>query len=242
MTDNKPKKDDGVLMKNFKDYLEFIADLGDTFTQEVCLFRGQLCDKPLIPKLGRLGLESIKDFEANVFSDFRKRYIAFSPRSYDTDFDLLALGQHYGLPTRLLDWTENALIALWFATESDIEDTHSVVWVFAPEDENILEEKSGSPFSVRSTKVFCPNHISQRITAQSGWFTCHKLMETNSFFQFETLKKYKDNLLKIRIPKKIFSEVRVKLNIMGINSSTVYPDLVGLSRHLTWKHLKTERF
>jgi hypothetical protein len=238
----KEKEDESVKIRNFKEYIDFIADLGDTFTQDLCLFRGQLCDKPLVPKIGRLDIPIIKEFERKLFNDFHKRYLAFSLKKYDNDWDLLALGQHFGLPTRLLDWTENALVALWFATEIDIIDNYSVVWLFIPEEEDILVEKDIDPFNIEATKVFCPNHISERITAQSGWFTCHKLVTDQKFLKFETLKRYKEKLLKMTIPKESFAEIRVKLNIMGVNSCTVYPDLQGLSRHLLWKHLKAERF
>lgn len=229
-------------VESFKEYIEFIADLGDTITQNTCLFRGQLCDKPLIPKIGRLGLSEIAEFEKAIFDDFGKRYLAYSPRSYQNDLDLLALGQHFGLPTRLLDWSESSLVALWFATEVDIEEDHSVVWMFFPDEDDIVSVKDYNPFTVKKTKAFSPNHISERITAQAGWFTCHKLMGDNKFLRFETLSAYREKLIKILIPKNIFPEVRVKLNTMGVNSCTVYPDLIGLSRHLTWKHLKAERF
>ena len=242
MTEISNNTTDPIQIVSFSDYIELIAALGDSFSQNLCLFRGQLTDKPLIPKLGRLGIENIKEFEKNIFDDFQKRYLAFSSKPYNNDFDLLALGQHFGLPTRLLDWTESALVALWFATEIDIKERNSVVWVFSPENEDILKEKQIDPFTIKSSMVFSPNHISQRITAQAGWFTCHKLMNSNKFLQFETLKKYKAKLIKITIPKKLFPEIRVKLNIMGVNSATIYPDLIGLSRHLSWKHLKAERF
>ena len=114
--------------------------------------------------------------------------------------------------------------------------------MFLPDEDDIVSVKDYNPFAVKKTKAFSPNHISERITAQAGWFTCHKLMSDNKFLKFETLAAYRDKLIKIKIQSKIFAEVRVKLNTMGVNSSTVYPDLIGLSRHLTWKHLKAERF
>ena len=233
-----------VEITSFNEYTEHISsNIADIVQQGLCLFRGQLVDKPLIPKIGRLAISDIKNFEKKLFRDFNKRYLAYTLKTYSNEWDLLALGQHFGLPTRLLDWTESALMALWFATEKDIKESHSVVWIFMPDEEDILEEKkSTSPFETASTKVFSPNHISERITAQSGWFTCHKLNEQGKFFRFEMLKKYNEKLQKLIIKKEAFSEIRVKLNTMGINSVTVYPDLIGLTRYLLWKHLKEERF
>lgn len=231
-----------ITLKDFNEYIDFVGGFIEMIVNpQLFLFRGQLIDKPLIPKIGRLGISDVKVFENDLFEDFSKRYVAFSEKKYDNALDLLALGQHFGLPTRLLDWSENALVALWFATEKEINESYSVVWMFMPDQDDIINTKLLNPFTLKSTKVFCPNHISQRITAQSGWFTCHKLMSTNTFLRFETLAKYKQKLIKIKIPKKLFPEIRLKLNSMGVNSSTVYPDLAGLAAHLNWKHLGKDR-
>ncbi|MCC8034843.1 MAG: FRG domain-containing protein [Rikenellaceae bacterium] len=232
----------GIPIRGFNEYMEIVSDFADGLGQDLCLFRGQPCDKPLVPNLGRLGLENIRQYEADIFADFAKRYRPYCPKTCDNDFDLLALGQHFGLPTRLMDWTESALVGLWFATETDITDHHSVVWMFSPAPEDILDTKEPSPFEVNSTRVFCPNHISARITSQSGWFTCHHLKENDRFLRFERLKKYHEKLIKIEVPRTTFPEIRVKLNMLGVNAATVYPDLSGLARHLKWKHLKAERF
>lgn len=63
-------------VKSFQDYLNFVSESGDVIQQDLCLFRGQTCDKELIPSLGRLSLENIRKFEKNIFEDFRKRYLA----------------------------------------------------------------------------------------------------------------------------------------------------------------------
>jgi hypothetical protein len=59
-----------------------------------------------------------------------------TPRPTD-EFEWYFAAQHYGLPTRLLDWTEDALVALYFALRSTLEDyedlpsdqTEAVVWL-----------------------------------------------------------------------------------------------------------------
>jgi hypothetical protein len=233
-----------VIIKTFQDYLENIESLTEANPQGFFLFRGQTADVPLIPKIGRFkSVKNIEKFEKDLLDDFRKRAQPYFKRPLINEWDLLALAQHYGLPTRLLDWSENPLVALWFATEKKVDNTKfGVVWMFDPLEEDIQSLEESSPFTGIRTKVFCPNHIAERITAQSGWFSCHKISSKKQFVPFEKITLYQHSLEKIYIPVKLFSEIRVKLNSMGVNASTIFPDLEGLSRHLTWKHLKEEDF
>ena len=227
-----------VFVESFQEYLKFLNSLSKSFQNKFCLYRGQPCDKPLIPKIGRLGLQDIEKVECDIYNDFQKRYVAYSSKSYQNNSDLLSLGQHFGLPTRLLDWTENPLMALWFATDKFLEDETGVVWLFYPYEKDIVNVKDLDPFLTPSTKVFCPNHISERITAQAGWFTCHKLNPNNKFLRLENQGKYKDKLYRALIPQDSFKEIRIELNKLGVNSNTVFPDMAGLCRHLEWKHLQ----
>jgi len=73
-----------------------------------------------------------------LFDDFRKRYIAYSHQRYDNDWDLFSLGQHNGLPTRLMDWTESVFVALWFATEREDGDV-GVVYIIAATASDIID-------------------------------------------------------------------------------------------------------
>jgi len=59
--------------------------------------------------------EQLADLERQLMTRFRQRSIPYHSRSLVDDWDTLFFMQHYGVPTRLLDWTENPLIALHFA-------------------------------------------------------------------------------------------------------------------------------
>jgi hypothetical protein len=59
--------------------------------------------------------ETFADLEKQLMTRFRQRSIPYHNRSLADDWDALFFMQHYGVPTRLLDWTENPLIALHFA-------------------------------------------------------------------------------------------------------------------------------
>ena len=87
---------------------------------EVDFFRGHSSSEyKLIPSIGRLfqeGKEDImKQYEQAIFNDFKRKYSMFTDVRPKNDKEFLFLAQHYGLPTRLLDWTYNPLVALYFS-------------------------------------------------------------------------------------------------------------------------------
>jgi hypothetical protein len=217
------------------------------------LFRGQPCDKPLLPKLGRIALKGkLPRIEKLLLDNFDQASLPFRDFEPKDDWDLLALAQHHGLPTRLLDWTYSALAALWFAVRNPPEKKedgkgleNGVVWVLcALLDDFRINTKHGGPFDNKSrTRIFRPKAISPRIVAQSGVFTVHRLQKPagEKSFRFVPLEKnlnYEDKLVKITIPPSAFSSLRSELNMLNANAALLFPDLDGLCSHLSWRHSK----
>lgn len=204
------------------------------------LFRGQPKDWPLLPKLARLELRGeIDNIEQLIIEEFKRTSLPLSEFQPDDDWDLLALAQHHGLPTRLLDWTYSALVAIWFAVKevpSDGND-YAVVWVLIPEvDDFRADTEKYGPLSNKVTKIFRPKIISRRISAQLGAFTVHKINNGGKVIKFETNKKFSKKLLKIKIPVKDHPSIRQRLNMLGVNSASVFPDIDGLCAHLQWRY------
>jgi len=105
--------------KSFIDYIQFIEDLRSGSPDNLW-YRG--CGKSshkLQPTLYRhkavKELDKLADLERQLVARFRQRSIPFHSRSLQDDWDVLFFMQHYGVPTRLLDWTENPFIAFYFA-------------------------------------------------------------------------------------------------------------------------------
>ncbi len=225
---------------------KYIGYLENHHIDKLVLFRGQREDKHLLPKIARIKLnyrnKMILDAEQRLIDEFKRKSRPFLQVTPNSDWDWLALAQHHGLATRLLDWTQNPLAGLWFAVrkppEKDISGTvkDGVVWVFEVENENIYKEEDNlSPFNGDRTMVFQPNHISPRIVGQQGWFTVHKYVpKIEKFIAFEIHLTYKKFLTKLIIPGDKFCEIREELDRCGINQASLFPDLDGLCAYLVW--------
>jgi hypothetical protein len=153
----------------------------------------------------------------------------------------ISIAQHYGMPTRLLDWTSSPLTALWFTVENPPISGYGVVWFFnAPEEDIIMSNKvkSINLFNQRRTKIFQPEIITERIQSQNGWFTVHKYMDhKEKFLPLENNASYKKYLTKVKIPEDKFSEFRYQLNRMGVNKLSLFPDLEGAAKYAEWKNV-----
>jgi len=204
------------------------------------LFRGQPQDWPLLPKLARLELKGeIDSIERLIIEEFERTSLPLSEFQPEDNWDLLALAQHHGLPTRLLDWTYSALVAMWFAVKDVPLDgnEYGVVWLLIPEVEDFraYTDKSG-PLSNKITKIFRPKIISRRISAQLGAFTVHKINDGGKVIRLEKNRKFSKKLLKMMIAVKYHPSIRQRLNMLGVNNASVFPDMDGLCAHLQWRY------
>src|SRR5581483_2951247 len=112
-----------------------LIDKVESLSGGTWLFRGHRVSKWLLqcaldrPETRRhRGKLTRSEYEQAIFNEFKRRAVAYLRAEPQNDWEWLALAQHHGLPTRLLDWTTNPLIALYFAVTARAGDEDAAVY------------------------------------------------------------------------------------------------------------------
>jgi hypothetical protein len=227
-------------IKSFRDFLNHI-ELIELMGYDINLFRGQSDNKSLLPTICREKPNfDTTEIEKKMLADFKRRSPLLITKAFESDWEWLIYAQHFGMKTRLLDWTSNPLVALWFACQNQYSmQKSSYLYILSCDDDLQVDlSKNQSPFDSSLTKILRPTLNNERIVAQSGWFTAHKYSnKVKRFVTLETNSAIKTNLTQIEIPANIKKNILNKLSMFGVNSRTIFPDVNGLSMHLNWKYL-----
>jgi type I restriction enzyme M protein len=143
------------------------------------------------------------------------------------DWEFLALARHHGVPTRLLDWTENPLAALFFAIEEPT-NSDSAVWSYSyVEQEEALDvQKDPNPMHVTRVRMYRPAHIHSRISTQASVFTVHP----------ENFKELKNPwglpMHKVTVHNVSRPRLRVELQRLAVHRATLFADLDGIGKYI----------
>jgi len=175
-----------------------------------------------VPKIGRFGFHSLK-WEQEVHWLFRmhaRQHLSVMPNS---DWEWMTLAQHHGLPTRLLDWTRNPLVAAFFSAEAEPRQDGAIHRFVASNVVGVTLEPD--PFKVSESKLYLPDHISPRIAAQAGVLTIQK---------DPTIPISFPNAEAATVAKSFKSRLLSDLATYGVHRGSLFPDLDGQAAYVQW--------
>jgi hypothetical protein len=199
--------------------------------------------------------EQIRQVEKYMLRRFKAPGGPMANLSDTREINWRYLMQHYGLPTRLLDWSKNALTALYFAIRKhgpNRERGSAAVWVLNPRRLNyacglgwfILDpadeqearvkeylslERDSSEYSYPIPLI--PSHVNPRLTAQHSRFTLHTEWRggLTRFAEHTGEKDKRWHLVRIEIPWEAQRRILRALRLFGVTQPKVTPDLDSLA-------------
>ncbi|OPX55009.1 FRG domain-containing protein [Oceanospirillum multiglobuliferum] len=194
----------------------------------------------LVPSLFRIKDVRLVD-EKNIFNTFITEGRAHVGMPTDP-WGILAIMQHYKVPTRLLDWTDSLHVALFFALKytsyekphlwilnpyrlnAKISDTDRIIYGDMDELKfNYYEQVKSESWERKTPVAIAPSWNSTRLTAQRGYFTVHG-------GDYSPVNKVVTNCaLKVEIPEVIIPRLLDELEHSGTDEARMFPDLEGLA-------------
>lgn len=232
----------GDLIKHLKE---------DRPIDEPVWFRGQAdAEWKLVPSLSRHGGVEV---ELTLFKRFKQNALPFMVHRPENEWEWLFVMQHHGLPTRLLDWTESPLVALYFIVADpspETIDSAGSLWAMLPlglnkasrfqprfkndipgfGDDDHLDSYLPSKLALQQiahgplAAIALRNN--PRIQVQQGVFTV-------SHLELSPLEASKENqyLWRYTIPKEAKPVIKAELDMLNISKLSLFPELANVSEH-----------
>ncbi|MFT6948811.1 MAG: hypothetical protein ACJARP_003245 [Vicingaceae bacterium] len=252
-----------ILIKDTEDLIRSMNELPNNF-----IYRGHAdsswkLESTLERTIGdNWSSELAKKFEDHYLNLFKSKYHIYNGNEHEPKSKLawLSVMQHYGAPTRLIDFTESPYIALYFALEAYDPLLKNDLSIYAIDYNAIMDEslayisKRDSSFKKTRNEIIGrqdelfddvvdrfsyevvwitePLELNARIDRQSGTF----LISGDKEKRIEDLltnEMYSEVLIKkFIIPSSIYENIYALLRKMNINAKTIYGDLGGLAKSI----------
>jgi len=205
--------------------------------QRTPVYRGQASiNWSLLPGLLREDLARAEfgnwaSLDAVQISKFKKRSAGLLACQPHSELEWRAQGAQQGLPTALSSWSENGMVALYFATELSDDESDGVVWRLLPGDSGMEisqdhEQVPGKP------GIYFPRYRDEAMENQRVCFLTHALPEGGgtpmAFEDYYPSSREELQLCRIRIPHVEKESIRSSLATIGMDARSLFPDLRGL--------------
>jgi FRG domain len=224
---------------SFTEVLELLTSLPSEDRHGGWVFRGQAdTDWPLRPKAGRSPYYKDRDISVGRFLRvWTPKASAHFDGLPENEWERLALAQHFGLATRLLDWTTNSLVALWFAVSKHPEKD-GVVFMYFPTmfintevgivRDSVTETQSMPPAAL------IPGPTCQRLVNQSAVLTYHPFPNTPMKPEEVALTPELTitNMSALTIAAEAKGDFLTRLDRLSIDEESLFYDLGGLSERI----------
>lgn len=234
-------------IRSIQDLLEVLNDDNEDYNGSIW-YRGQ-ADKNWSLMPGYVRLKNPPS-ESTLLKRFKQSAAMLIQNTPNQSFDWLFLMQHYGVPTRLLDWSESPLVALYFAIEnSSIDDgIDAALWSLRPSElnknagiHNVSEEFFIPSFDDVELSNYSVENLSQnqrtqlrplatiatrnnsRIQAQHGVFTIHH----HEKIPIESVGDA-SHVFKYIIPSDCKSRIEKQLSLLGFTRFQLFPELASI--------------
>lgn len=220
---------DAVVIRSVTDLLGLIKD----DNQKDWIFRGHSsCFWHLEAGVHRLlknakpDLSSLINQERRFLNEFKRRARIFLQSSPSSDWEWMVLAQHFGLPTRMLDWTENPLVALYFAVKDRSQmSSDGVLYAYRHGSPDIDIGSTSDPFSIERIELVRPPHLDQRVIAQQSIFTAEPPLLKEGGREEANLRYW-------YVSVRYKTEIRTELSKLGISESALFPGLASLATEI----------
>ena len=241
-------------LKSWESFLKYITSTPYTHWA----FRGeQHAAWPLYSALSRylqtFGIDphAWPEQEERILRIFKRKAHQYLPQPPDIgdDFQWLALMQHHGAPTRLIDFTWSPYVAAFFALERATDE--AAVWAVNPA--RIQSRRTSTPpqfdprikgnfskYYLKGTRRFLwvgePLTMNRRLIAQSGTFALPGVLNEPIEMILSRYPRPEETMVKFILPAKLIRENAMReLYRMNITWATLFPDLDGLARSLRYE-------